>query len=316
MNRLTLILLFCILSAPLLAVEEEKSAHLPNNSGFLNQDILFESFLADPRQCNYSNGMRFGDNAYDRYMHASDGSRTGAVGVNRIFWVFSVGDRLGLYLWKNVLGGRLKVSLEGGIWSVFALRFIRSSDEYFTSMINADFRIGVPVTWARENWAVKVSIYHESTHLGDEMMKETYDNDDQMIERVNPSVEILDVAVSWKPLEVLRVYLLLGVHLTSDETYEVKPFFMEYGVEYRPFRVMKTGKIITWSPYLALHIRNWQDHNFFFDITARPGVEFGRVDKERYKMRFYGEYHFGHSLEGQFTKNWTDYFGFAFTFGF
>jgi hypothetical protein len=260
--------------------------------------------------------MRFGDNAYDRYMYASDGSRTGAVGVNRVFWVFSVGDRLGLYMWENVLGGRLKVSLEGGIWAVFALRFVRDSDEYFSSMINADFRVGLPVTWARDKWAVKLSVYHESTHLGDEMMKETSDNDDQMIERLNPSVEILDVAVSWQPLDVLRVYLLLGVHLTSDSTYRVKPFFMEYGVEYRPFKTMKAGKVITWSPYLALHFRNWQDHNFFFDMTVRPGVEFGRADKKRYKIRLHGEYHFGHSLEGQFTKNWTDYFGFAFTFGF
>ena len=285
-------------------------------TGFFDQEILFNALLADPRNTVNSLGIRFGDEAYDSYAYTSAGDWTGVVGHNRIFWTFSFGDRIGIYLWDDVFGGKLKASLEGAAWSVFALRFIRDPEEYFTTMINIDFRIGIPITWSNGRFSFKLSLYHESTHLGDELMHRMELNSEPS-DRVNPSNEVVDAAVSWQIIPQVRVYLLLGLVVSSDDTYPVAPFFFEWGGEFRPWKRLRAGSGAYWEPYAAFHIRNRQEYGFLFDGTYAAGIEIiPQNPAAKYNFRVSGEYHHGYSLEGQFSKNRTDYFGIAFSVGF
>lgn len=295
---------------------ERNGAGQPPATGLFDQEILFEHLPADPRNPVNSLGLRFGDGAYDSYAYTSGGTWTGAVGPNRIFWTFSLGDRIGLYLWEDIFGGKLKVSLEGGAWSVFALRFERGPADYFTSMMNIDFRIGIPVTWSNGMVSLKLSLYHQSSHLGDELMHRMELNSEPS-SRVNPSNEVIDAAVSWLIIPQIRVYLLLGVFISSDATYPVAPFFFEWGAEFRPWKRLSAGRGAYWEPYAAFHIRNWQEYGFLFDGTYALGLEIiPRNPAVKYRFRVAGEYHHGYSLEGQFSKNRTDYFGIRFAAGF
>jgi hypothetical protein len=310
----SLILLFssCCLSLP---GAEEAEPKTPR-TGLFDQEILFEPLLADPRNPSYSLGLRFGDEAYDEYAYTSSGAWTGVVGENRIFWTFSFGDRIGIYLWDDLFGGKLKISLEGGAWSIFALRFAGPPEDNFTRMINIDFRIGVPVTWSNGTLSWKVSIYHQSSHLGDELMRrmELYL---QPSRRLNPSNEVVDAAVSWRIVHQARVYILLGVFISTDDTFPIAPLFIEWGGEFRPWKNLKAGGGAYWEPYMGVHVRNWQEYGFLFDCTFALGVEIiPRNPAVKYNFRFAGEYHHGYSLEGQFSTNPTDYFGVAFSAGF
>ena len=285
-------------------------------SGLFDQEILFGPLLADPRNPVYSLGLRFGDEAYDGYAYTSTGTWTGVVGQNRIFWTFSFGDRIGIYQWDDVFGGKLKVSLEGAAWSIFALRFVRPSGEYFTSMINIDFRIGVPITWSNGVFGLKLSVYHQSSHLGDELMHQM-ELHGEPSDRLNPSSEVVDAAVSWQIIPQIRAYLLLGVFFSTDDTYPIAPFFFEWGGEFRPWKQLRAGRGAYWEPYAAFHFRNWQEYGFLFDGTFVLGIEIiPRNPAAKYRFRFSGEYHHGFSLEGQFSNNPADYFGIAFAAGF
>ena len=59
------------------------------------------------------------------------------------------------------------------------------NDEW-AELINTDYLVAIPLSYAIDNWAVRLRVYHISTHLGDEYM-----NNHQDVIRLNPSFETL-----------------------------------------------------------------------------------------------------------------------------
>ena len=70
------------------------------------------------------------------------------------------------------------------------------------------------------------------------------------------------------------------------------------------------------TPFFAIHIENWQQHHWDFDIFAKLGYELSKMQGVGRKMRVYVDYHHGFSYEGQFFNERTEYGEFGFSWGF
>jgi hypothetical protein len=107
---------------------------------------LFRPFIADPREVDYSVGWRFDDQAL----------------AHRVVDV-SFGDTLVIYQWANVWpwNGKLQIELEGALWAVFA------PCEESAPLINADYYVAIPITYAIDEWSFRIRFFHISSHIGD-----------------------------------------------------------------------------------------------------------------------------------------------------
>ena len=134
----------------------EKYVRRPQIKGiwFPQMTELFQPLIADPRQVSYTLGYRAGDHV---------------IGVKCIN--IALGDDFPIYRWLDVFRwhGDLQIGIEAGIWTVFNMD--PSPDTAGpTELVNTDFYVGVPITYAVNQWSFRFRGYHISSHLGDEYM--------------------------------------------------------------------------------------------------------------------------------------------------
>lgn len=254
--------------------------------------VLFRPLLADPRQINYSVGWRFNDQA---------------LGKNIID--VSFGDTLAIYRWNDIgpCHGQLQLELEGALWAVF------NPLHESSPLIDADYYVGFPVTYAFDRWQFRIRGYHVSTHIGDEFLI-----DNPYFYRRNPSAEFIDFFVSNDFTDEIRYYAGVGVIIHQDTTFKTGRVFAEAGSEVRlrqmgftDFRNQLYGE-----PYYAMNFRFRKDFKHHIDQTYVLGYEIGKLYGLCRKLRFYLEYHDGYSLDGQFQKLATNYLSIRFSYGF
>lgn len=274
----------------------EKYVRRPQITGiwFPQTTELFQPLIADPRQVNYTIGYRAADHVM------------GTKAVN-----IALGDDFPIYRWLNVWNGDMQIGIEAGIWSVFNMD---PSPDWAgpTELVNTDFYVGIPITYAKNQWSFRFRGYHISSHLGDEYMV----NHPNVV-RVNPSIEAIDLYTSYQASEGIRVYVGPGVIVHSDETYPEKPpLYIQYGTEARFWGCKFYKQKLFGTCFFAMHIRNMQWLHWNFDGTYRLGYEFSKLAGVGRKFRFYTGFHQGYSLEGQFQKDKTHYFEFNLAYGF
>lgn len=254
--------------------------------------VLFRPFMADPRQICYSVAWRFNDNALTK---------------NTI--PVSYGDSLGIYRWCHVgpWNGNLQIDLEGGLWAVF------DPCTYSAPLINADYYVGVPITYAYERWAFRLRGYHISSHIGDEFLL-----NHPGFDRKNPSAEYFDFFISHDFTEEIRLYAGIGYTLWQDESWQVAPFYAAIGAELRLLRwgFLDVHDRLYGCPIFAMNFRGNGEFKHHIDQTYILGYEFGKLCGLFRKLRFFIEYHDGYSLEGMFAKIATNYFSICATYGF
>lgn len=267
--------------------EPKKKHHDKWHGVWLPQStILFPTQIANPRQPCFSCGGRFHDKVGGPFASA-----------------IIIGDQFPIYRWANFKGGDLQLELEGAAFAVFNLR-----DQNFP-MINADYYVGVPLSFAKGHTAYRLRLYHISSHVGDEYLV-----DHHHFHRKNKSFEALDISGDYQFNQHLRVYGILGSVVLSDSEMRMKPWYVEYGFEARGPRT--DFKQLFGQPFLAVHMQNWQDVNFAQDMNYALGYEWGKIHGIGRKVRAFIEYHQGFSTEGQFSRKRTKYIGVRLTYGF
>jgi hypothetical protein len=275
----------------------EKYVQRPQLKGiwFPQMTVLFQPYLADPRQVGYTIGYRAGDHV---------------IGVQTIG--IALGDDFPIYRWLNVFGhGDLQVGIEAGIWSVFNLK-PHPDLAGGTELVNTDFYCGIPLTYALNQWSFRLRVFHISSHLGDEFLI-----NHPGFDRVNPSIEVGDFAVSYQLTEAIRLYVQPGVIFHSDASFPEKPpLYIQYGTEARFLGCKFLKQKLFGTCFFAMHIRNMQFLHWNFDGTYRLGYEFSKLAGVGRKLRFYAGFHNGYSLEGQFQKERIHYFEFNLSYGF
>lgn len=254
--------------------------------------VLFRQFMADPRQVTYSVGWRFNDHAL----------------VKNIIPI-SYGDSIAFYRLYNVWPwcGQLQIELEGALWAVFDPLHESSP------LVNADYYVGIPITYAIEKWQFRLRGFHISSHLGDEFLL-----NHPGFDRRNPSAEYLDFFISHDLTDEIRVYGGLGVIVHQDESFKTKRFYGEAGFEVRlaGYGFNDRCQRIYGVPIFAVHLRHRGDFRRHVDLTYALGYEFGKLYGLERKMRAVLEYHDGYSFEGQFSRYPTNYLAIRLSYGF
>lgn len=274
---------------------EKREAH-PRIKGiwFPQQTVLYPPMIANPMETIYSAAYHIGDNVM--------GTKSIAV---------SLGDSFPIFRWRNVFRwqGDLQIDIQAGIWSVFKMGVHYEGE--ISQLMNTDYLVGFPLSYAFDKWAFRLRVYHISSHLGDEFMAHHPE-----IKRLNPSMEAIDFFTAYQINKNLRVYGGLGCVCHSDRTYPLTPpLYIEWGGEVRVFGRKFFYHHLYGTPFLAVYFRNWQVNHWLLDGTYMVGYEFSKLQGVGRKMRVFIDYHHGYSV-GQFFKDHTSYTGFGLSWGF
>ncbi|MCB1081156.1 MAG: DUF1207 domain-containing protein [Chlamydiia bacterium] len=261
---------------------------------FPQQTVLFAPMVANPRETIYSAAYHIGDHIM--------GTKSIAV---------SLGDDFPIFRWRNVFPwrGDLQIDIQAGIWSVFKMGVHYNGE--ISELINTDYLVGFPLSYAVDKWAFRLRVYHVSSHLGDEYLVHN-----PGVERVNPSMEAIDFFISYQVNSALRLYVGPGWVFHSDKTYPITPpLYVEWGGEVRLLGYKSFYHKLYGTAFLAIYIRNWQVNHWNLDGTYMAGYEWSKLQGVGRKMRLFVDYHRGYS-EGQFFKDRTSYTGFGLSWGF
>lgn len=246
-------------------------------------DQVFFPLLADPKQPQFFVSYRSYDTPVDKVTIASVG----------------YGETFGLYRQAGKQAGDgLQISLAGGLFAQFNL------DAESSDLINADYTIGVPISYRRGNHSLRLRLYHQSSHLGDEFLLNVKPD------RINLSFESLELLYShdWQPW---RVYIG-GEYLVHREPADLDPAGLHAGIEYHPKRQLEHyGKWVG-----GIDLKSWEEHGWDTDISFKAGYEFNASNVARRRLRVMLEAYDGHSPHGQFYNTEITYYGMGIYLGF
>jgi hypothetical protein len=182
-----------------------------------------------------------------------------------------LGQAFGLMRWPSARpGDGLQVSLTGAVFAQFDLG--TSSND----LLNADYLVGVPVTYHRGAFAARARLYHQSSHLGDEYLLDTQP---QPV-RVNLSFEAIELLLTGEA-GPLRVYGG-GEYIVRRAPADLKRGLLHGGAEFRQrgqlFRIGALG----WARLVAaLDVRCWQQQRWRPGWSGRGGLEFAPVGDDQ-----------------------------------
>lgn len=282
------------------AKSREKYVEQPRVNGiwFPQSTVLFQPLIADPREPDNYAAYRYGDKVI--------GQQVASVGI---------GDDFPLFRWRDVFRwhGDMQIGIQGAIWAVFNYSNIPHRNNESCELVNTDYFLGIPLTYAYDRWSFRARLYHISSHLGDEFI---VNNPEYLYLRKNPSYEALEFISSYQLSGNLRTYFGPGIILHSDQSFPMKTFFVKYGTELKILGKKLYYHQLYGTPFLAIHLENWQVRDWNLDFFVKLGYELGKLQGIGRKMRLYVDYHHGYSYEGQFFLEKTQYGEVGFSWGF
>ncbi|NWG86576.1 MAG: DUF1207 domain-containing protein [Hydrogenophilaceae bacterium] len=244
---------------------------------------LFLPLIADPKQAQFFI-------AAGRLDGPTADTTLGVVGFGETFGFHRLEG-------KNP-GDGLQIGISGALFAQFNL------EAPSTDLVNADYTIGLPITYRHAPWSARLRLYHQSSHLGDEFLLRVQP------ERVNLSFESLELLLSYEWPE-WRGYFGGEYFLHRDPT-DLDRAGLHGGLEYRGTgKVLGSGRLIG-----GLDIKSWEEHGWSPDASLKAGLEFGTPRPGNRRLRIMGEYYQGHSPYGQFYRDEITYYGLGMYFGF
>ena len=258
----------------------EPAEHLP---AFLPKSPLFQPLLADPRWPHFSA-------SFQRYINNDRLKNVAST---------SFGESIGLYRLRGPLESTIQLGIHAGVFSIFDL------DSQSFDLINADYMVGIPLTFKKGNFANMTRIFHQSSHLGDEFLLRG-----QTDERINLSYESVNNLFSYNLPAGFRIYAGGGYIFHKDPS-DLDPWSTQAGMEFRSPWFWLKGAL---RPVAAVDVQNRQESNWSTDVSARAGIQFENPDFFSRKLQLLFEYYNGKSPNGQFYESNIEYFGLGLHF--
>jgi hypothetical protein len=204
-------------------------------------------------------------------------------------------------------GDGVQVSLAGSVFAQFDLG--RSSYD----LLNADYIIGLPITLRRDGFSARLRVYHQSSHLGDELLLRR--DPPEQFERENLSFESAELLLS-QDVGPLRVYGG-GEYLVNREPEQLGRSVAHYGAELRPSATARIGTLARARLVGAVDLKTVAEQDGRTAVSARAGFEVGRPrdggDRaRRWSLLF--EFYDGPSPYGQFYARDVRFTGLGFHF--
>jgi len=209
---------------------------------------VFAPLIADPKEPEF----------LVSYLWVRSDLRTTGMGA------IGLGQGFGLIRWRGPeAGDGLQLSLAGAVFAQFDMG--TSSND----LLNADYLVGIPVTYHRGGFSARARFYHQSSHLGDEFLLRTQ----PVAERVNLSFEAMEVLLAGD-LGPFRVYGG-GEYIGRRAPTDLKPGRLHGGLEFRqPGSLFRIGALGRVRLVAALDVRSWQQQSWRPGWSGRGGLEF------------------------------------------
>jgi uncharacterized protein DUF1207 len=225
------------------------------------------------------------------------------VNIGSTFNVGSVGfgENFGLVGRRNGCDG-WQVGLLGGVFAQF--------DMSNNALVNADYVIGVPVSWRSGLVSARVRLYHQSSHLGDEFLL-----GNPQFKRVGLTFEAIEALVSldapggWGRAYAGPTFLIHREPETLERT------GVQWGIELRgpTFRSIVGGVLpdLRMIPVFGTDFKTFEALKWNLNTNLVGGLEWRRAGSSR-RVRFLVNYYNGYPQYGQFfqqSKIWLVGFG-------
>ena len=200
---------------------------------------LFLSLVADPKEPEF-----FATYLWQRSSRLT--SRLGSVGFGQTIGILRAPD------WQ--------LSIAAGVFSQFDL----SSST--ADLMNTDYLVGLPVAYRHGSTAMRLRVYHQSSHLGDEYMIHAH------AQRVDLSFEAAELLVA-RELAHWRVYGG-GEYMFTHSPADLKPGVLHAGLEYhQPGSLVRLGRLAAGRLVAALDGRSVQDRGWQIGWSFVTGLE-------------------------------------------
>lgn len=267
------------------AGDETAGARRSEGVPFPNDDV-FRPLLADPKQPQF-----FATYQAARNREANTSANIGSVGF---------GENFGLYSRRRGCNG-WQIGILGGVFSQFNL------DAPSSDLLNADYVIGIPVSWRSGLLSLRARLYHQSSHLGDELIL-----GNPGLNRVNLSFEeaeallSLDAPGGWGRVYAGGGYLL---HRTPDlERGKAQWGFELRGPTMRSLLFGETVGALQVRPVLGADFKAFEELAWNVNTNAVAGIEWSRATGTR-RFRLLFNYYRGFNPYGQFFNQKVETFG-------
>jgi hypothetical protein len=208
---------------------------------------LFSPLLADPKQPQFQVSFLMTDSP------VLD-TQIGAVGFGETFGLLRLpGARR---------GDGWQLNLAGAVFAQFELRM------QATDLVNADYLVGLPISYRRGRLSARLMLHHQSSHLGDEYLLR------ENPIRLNVSYDAVQLLLA-RDLGAWRVYGgadYVFVHAPAP----LKDGVLDGGVEYRRATpLFQAGPREAARVVAALDVQSWQRGEWVLGWSARAGIELG-----------------------------------------
>ena len=228
---------------------------------------LFEPLIADPRWPHFSASHLW-------YLSDDELERVGSA---------TFGESFSFVRSPHLPSGRWEFGLQAGVFSVFDLE-ASSSD-----LVNADYLVGLTAAHHLGDITSMLRIYHQSSHLGDEYLLRN------RVNRVNLSFEVIDLLVSYEPLQWLRLYGGGGVMIHREPALDRG--ILQMGIEFESPVALFGGYI---RPVLGSDLQFREESDWHEDVSVRGGAQIEHPFLRRARLQVLGEFYSGRSPNGQF----------------
>lgn len=256
------------------------------NSAFPKDDV-FRPLLADPKQPQF-----FASWQATRVRSNHTSANIGSVGF---------GENFGFYTRRNGCNG-WQVGVLAGVFAQFNL------DEPSKDLINADYVVGIPLSWRSGGWSTRVRLYHQSSHIGDEFLLGR-----PGFNRVNLSFEEVEAILSYD-YRWARFYAG-GGYLVDREPATLDRIRAQWGFELRGptmdspiLGTVLAGLRIT--PVLGTDFKSFEELNWVINTNVIGGVEWSMEGSTR-RFRVLLNYYHGFNPYGQFFAQKIETIGFG-----
>jgi hypothetical protein len=249
----------------------------PHGAVLLPRARLFDPLLADPRWPHFAA-------SYHYYLGDEELDSVGAV---------SFGESFGFFQGEAPFGGRWEIGLQAAVFAIFDL------DAESKDLVNADYLVGVPVSYRRDGFSAIARLFHQSSHLGDEFLLRN------RVDRVNLSYEATDLKLSHELPMGFRIYGG-GQYLLTREPDDLDPWSGQAGVEFQSPSAWWRGAL---RPIAAVDLQSREEGDWGLDVSMRAGVQLQNPVLNSRRIQLLVEYYNGSSPNGQFYGRDIEYLG-------
>jgi hypothetical protein len=247
---------------------------------------VFCPLFADPKAVR-----SFATYLYGKFPTGTESRHLGAVGI---------GDGIALVRFGGPRPGEgLQLGIEAAVFSQFDL------DSASDDLLNADYVVGLPITWRIRELSVRARLYHQSSHLGDELLLRP----GTTVTRENLSFESAELILS-QELGILRLYAG-GEYLFDRRPSTLDELLAHGGAEVRLGPARGARFVV------AVDVKSSEQQDWDPAVSVRAGVELAwwrQPDHPPRLASIVAEYYDGPSPYGQFFVESIQYAGAGFQF--